>query len=106
MSTHPRLDDKADKMTCNHDDDDFAGPSGRTKIGSALDFELIQRVFAMSDGTRAKLLAFLHLAENPSLVKGDLAVDPSGEVSLRLFNLKEARVDFQPDRESAVEPLQ
>lgn len=96
-------------MMSTYDDDndnEFTGPSGKRMIKSVLDIELLQRVFALSDETRAKLLAFLHLVEDPCLVKGDLVVDAKGDVLLKLFNQKDQHEDMQSEYGAFSEPLQ
>jgi hypothetical protein len=90
-----------------HDNgDEFEDFSDYTMVKSSLNFELIQRVFQLSGDVRVKLLAFLHLAEELHLVMSDLDVSASGGVALKLFNRTYQNASSQPDRESAVEPLQ
>jgi hypothetical protein len=87
-----------------HDNgDEFEDFSDYTMVKSSLNFE---RVFQLSGDARVKLLAFLHLAEELHLVMSDLDVSASGGVALKLFNRTYQNASSQPDRESAVEPLQ
>ena len=92
-------------MMCPQDDNSSLS-SETDLVAFTLDCELVKHVLKLSSETRAKLLALLHLVEEPSDVKGDLQVSPEGHVSLRLFGQAGSQEGFQPDPGSGAEPLQ
>jgi len=107
MFTHRwRKKIKVDIMMGKHDDDDFSWAIGRKWIETMLDLELVKHVFELSDETRAKLLAFLHLVEESHLVDGDLPIAQDGQITLRLSSRQGRPEGRQSDRGSAAEPIQ
>jgi hypothetical protein len=79
--------------------------NGSRRINSTLDMELVKHVFELSDETRAKLLAFLHLVEEGQLIGSDLHIDPAGQIALRLFS-QEQPEGSRSGHENAAEPFQ
>jgi hypothetical protein len=92
-------------MMCPHDDNS-SFISETDLVAFTLDCELVKHVLKLSSETRAKLLALLHLVEEPSHVRGDLHVSSEGHVYLKLFGQAGSQEGFQPDPGSSAEPLQ
>lgn len=86
--------------------DEFGEMMDPAMIKSALNFELIQRVFQLNDEARVKLLAFLHLADELHLVRSEIDVNANGDLALKLFNHDYQSTGSQPEHENAAEPLQ
>jgi len=88
------------------DDDGIERGADPDKSGAVLRSELVRHVLRLPDDTRAKLLAFLHLIEDPRLVAADLRVDPGGKVHMSLFSSQDPHAALRPSRGSGSEPLQ
>jgi hypothetical protein len=89
---------------CNHDDDQPCDVGEREQVFSALYSELIRHVSELPQETRAKLLAFLHLVEDPHLVDANLHIDPAGEIHMKLFSRQNLRA--KPRRAPGSDPEQ
>jgi len=76
------------------------------KSGAVLRSELVRLVLRLPDDTRAKLLGFLHLIEDPRLVTADLRVDPGGKIHMSLFSRMDPHAAPRPAHGSGSEPLQ
>jgi hypothetical protein len=87
-------------------DEDRPDEREREQAVSVLRSELIKHVLGLPDETRAKLLAFLHLVQDLRFVDGNLHVDPSGEIHMKLFSRPNPRAKSRPAPGSASEPLQ
>jgi hypothetical protein len=89
-------------------DDDDAPESGADpdRSGAVLRSELVRHVLNMPEDARAKLLAFLHLVDDPRLVSADLSVDAGGEVRVSLFSRTDPRAALRSVPGSGSGPLQ
>jgi hypothetical protein len=76
------------------------------KSGAVLRSELVRHVLRLPDDTRAKLLGFLHLIEDPRQVAADLRVDTGGRIHMSLFSRADPHAAPRPGRGSGSEPLQ
>jgi len=93
-----------------HEVDDEEGRmiarTDKEKAVSVLRAELVRHVLRLPDETRAKLLAFLHLADDLRWVDGDLHVGPDGEVQMTLVSGKNPRAKPRSAAGNGSEPLQ
>ena len=95
-------------MMREHDDEEgcFDSRATKEKSGSALSAQLIRYVLQLSDETRAKLLAFLHLTDDLCDVEGHLIVNRDGETQMTLFRDKSAHGPSRSAPGNGAEPLQ
>lgn len=95
-------------MIHEHDDEDgcIDGAAAMGKDGSVLRAQLIRYVMQLSDETRAKLLAFLHLTDDLRDVEGRLIVNRDGETQMTLFRDRSERAQSRSAPGSGAEPLQ
>ena len=91
-------------MMCKHDDD-FSWVAGRKWVESLIDIELVKHVFELSDESRVKLLAFLHLVEDSCQVETLLDIGKDGRITLSLSGRQDHAEGSTPDHGSAAEPL-
>jgi|SRR5687768_2629382 hypothetical protein len=88
------------------DDDGIERGADPDQSGAVLRSELVRHILRLPDDTRAKLLGFLHLIEDPRLVAADLRVDAGGRIHMSLFSRADPHAAPRPARGSGSEPLQ
>jgi hypothetical protein len=67
-----------------HDGNHFIGPFVQEEMADTLAKTVTHLIPKLSPITRLRLLAFMHLLENPETMKADLDVEPSGCLRLTL----------------------
>jgi hypothetical protein len=80
----------------HNDDEENDDVRQREHVAVVLRSELIRHVLELPNEARAKLLAFLHLAEDLCTADANLHTDPSGEIQVRLVSRKNGREDSRP----------